>query len=293
MHRGTDTRFKTRLLLSLLATLALVNPLAAQQSEKEEGAPFRSAFQFSGLGSEWWAANYDHPAKWFRTSWRKSALQIDPAGLALTLERVPDDLRVSAEEFAADDRTLHQKGKTAKDYFSAQLQRRKWYGYGRYEVIMRPASGSGLISTFYLYTGPHFGHSHEEIDLKFLGKDTTKLQLDRVRDGDGLEGSPAIELGFDAAAAPRLYAFEWTETALVWFVGDTEVYRLSGSEQVPRPPMKLYVDLWSGGERHANWLGTAVEDVHAEALVQCASYVPLAQPATGQALPQCSDLLRE
>lgn len=264
------------------------NPCAGTKARTDAGGAFRSAFQFSGLGSKWWLAEYDHPAKWFRTSWRKDAARLTPAGLSLTLQRVPEDLRVSAADMAADDGTLHGAGHTAKDFVSAQLQRRKWYGYGRYEVVMRPARGDGVISAFYLYTGAHFGDSHEEIDVKFLGNDPNSIQFNRIRDGAPLSEPPLVDLGFDAAEKPRLYAIEWTEESVAWFIGETEAFRISDANMVPRPPAKIYLDLWAGGKRQANWLGTAAADVEAETLVQCVSYVPAGQGAS----PQCSDLMR-
>ncbi|WP_193789575.1 family 16 glycosylhydrolase [Salipiger sp. CCB-MM3] len=281
---------KPMLALSLCAAAlgAIAGPAQAQKREKQLSGAFRTAFQFSGLGKEWWLAEYDHPAKWFRTSWRKDAAHAGPAGLSITLQTVPEDRRVSAGEMAADDGTLHSAGKTAKDFVSAQLQRRKWFGYGRYEVVMRPASGAGVISAFYLYTGAHFGDSHEEIDIKFLGKDTTRVEFNRFRDGEPLAEPPSVDLGYDAAQEPTLYAIEWTEESISWFYGETEAFRIRDASMVPRPPMKIYIDLWAGSARQADWLGMVAADVEAETLVQCVSFVP----AGKSGMPQCSDLMQ-
>ncbi len=37
-------------------------------------------------------------------------------------------------------------------YASAELQRKGFYGYGRYEAVMRAAAGSGLVSSFFTHT---------------------------------------------------------------------------------------------------------------------------------------------
>ncbi|MCL3881734.1 family 16 glycosylhydrolase [Marivita sp. GX14005] len=269
-----------------LAVGIFATPPDASAKEKAEGVPFRTVFALSGLGDQWWIADYDHPAGWFGTAWRKSAFETGDAGALFALSPVPEDARVSRADMKEDNGSLKEAGKTSKDFFSAQLQRRKWYGHGRYEIVMRPAKGEGLISAFYLYTGPHFGDEHDEIDIEFLGKDTTKVQINRYDDGEPLAQPPWIDLGFDASDAPMLYAIEWSEESIVWTAGEAEIFRLTGKENLPQPPMKIYVDLWAGGPQQAGWSGEAPPHSRAQASVQCVSYTP-----PDKNTPQCSDLM--
>src|SRR6056297_2922029 len=91
-----------------------------------------------------------------------------------------------------------------QDFVGAEVQRSRRTHFGHYEVVMRAARGHGVISSFFTYTGPYFGDPHEEIDFEFLGRDPTKVWLNRFYDGEKLPGQ-WIELGFDASEAPHLY----------------------------------------------------------------------------------------
>lgn len=286
---GFPGRFKTRILAPAalgLSCLLMTGAAAGQIDGKPAGVPFRTVFPISGPGANWWRAEYDHPADWFQTAWRKAAVEFGAAGARMQLAPSAPADRVASEEMKSDDGSLIEAGKTSKEFVGGQVQRRNWYGYGRYEVVMQAAAGKGLISAFYLYTGPHFGHSHEEITLEILGKNTSKAHFNRFRDGAPLEQPPWVDLGFDAAAAPRLYTIDWSEEAIIWSAGGTELFRLTGAEHVPRPPMKIYFDLWAGSEKQAHWSGVAPKDTRAEVLVQCASYTP---PEGGT--PSCSELM--
>lgn len=273
----------------LLGQLLLAIPGTASgqtKPDREQQGPFLTVFPLIGMPPEWWKAEYDHSGGWQETGWRKSAIAVEEAGIRLSLQPTEVESRVSLEEMRANGSELIKAGKTSKKFVSGQVQRNGWFGYGRYEVVMQAAAGEGLISSFYLYTGPYFGDTHEEIDIEVLGKDSTKVQFNRFRDGEQLEDHPWVDLGFDSAEKPRLYAFEWSEDALAWFVDDELLFRMSGANDMPRPPMKIYMDLWAGGPKHADWSGIAPEDTRAEMLVQCVSYSPL-EGGT----PTCSDLL--
>ena len=62
------------------------------------------------------------------------------------------------------------------------------------------------MTSLFTYTGPAEGTQHDEIDIEFLGNDTTKMQVNYYVNGVG--GHEAIiNLGFDAAASAHEYAF--------------------------------------------------------------------------------------
>lgn len=259
---------------------------AEQGADKAAGAPFRAVFPLTGHGKNWWVAEYEHPADWLQTAWRKGAVRFTPAGIKMSLAPSDPADRIAWEDLKANAATLVKAGKTSKEFISGQVQRRKWYGYGRYEIVMQVAAGNGLISAFYLYTGPHFGDSHEEVTLEFLGKDSSKAYLNRFRDGAPLPQPPWVDLGFDAAAAPQVYTIDWSKDSITWSAGGKELFRLDGAELVPRPPAKIYFDLWAGSENQAHWAGVAPKDTQAEALVQCVSYTP-----PDGSTPTCSELM--
>ncbi|TNF30522.1 MAG: glycosyl hydrolase family protein [Deltaproteobacteria bacterium] len=123
--------------------------------------------------------------------------------------------------------------------------------YGRFEVDMKAARGSGLISAFFL----HRRDPWQEIDVEVLGRDTTKVLLNvYFNPGDpgdaynyGLRGTPVlVDLGFDAAEAYHRYAIEWDTDELRWFVDDRLIHRRVVGRPTPIPnlPMRLYASLW-------------------------------------------------
>ena len=65
----------------------------------------------------------------------------------------------------------------------AEARTSSLYGYGRYEAVMQPGRGSGLVTALFTYTGPYAGDPHDEIDIEFLGKDLTKIHFNYWRNG--------------------------------------------------------------------------------------------------------------
>lgn len=215
--------------------------------------------------ADWFRSNFEIRRGWIGTAWRRSNAEFSHDHLALRLAPVTDN-------------------STEKDFIGAEVQSRGVHGFGRYEVVMRPARAHGVISSFFTYTGPHFGDPHDEIDIEFLGRDTTRMWVLAFSGGQKLPGE-FLELGFDAADAPHLYAFEWKANEIIWFVDGTEVYRVqSATPSVPRTPSKIYMNIWAGGPEQRNWSGVAPADTQAEAQYYCVSFQP-----TGSTAPQCSD----
>ena len=256
----------------------------ANERERRMGDAFLSAFSFSELGSEWWIAEYDHPAPWFQTAWRRSAVNIDTSGAQISLDPSNSENGILPKKDGDDPES--EPVLTDKNFVSGQIQRRKWYGYGRYEIVIRPAEGDGLISSFYVYTGSNFGDTHEEIMIEFLGRDTNQVYFDRIRDGEALVEPVSIELDDAENARPRLYAFDWSEDALIWYVDDQEVFKITDQAEIPKPPAKIHFDLRAARPRQAEFAGTTQDDTSGQTLIQCISY---AFPDQGSV--QCSDLI--
>jgi len=116
---------------------------------------------------------------------------------------------------------------------------------------LRPSNVSGLITGMFLHrNGPH-----QEIDIEFLGKDTTKM-LVNVFYNPGVEGTKLeygyrgtptlIELGFDAAEEFHLYEIEWHAHAIRWCVDGYVVHErvLWDPTPIPNLPMEFNVNLW-------------------------------------------------
>ena len=261
---------------------------AEAEQERPMGEPFRTVFPVTGMTPGWWIAEYDHRSDWQQTAWRRSGVEFSAKGLEISLFPAEPDQIIPPEIFREKGKAYIEAGKTTKPFISGQLQRGGWFGYGRYEIIMQSAAESGLITAFYTYTGRYFNDSHEEIDIEIVGKDTTKVQFNRFRNGVRLKESIWVDVGFDTSERPNLYSFEWTQDRLTWYVNEREMYRLDGADEIPIPPAKIYLDLWTGGPGQVKWAGPKPEDATGTALVQCVSYSP-----SDRITPQCSDLLAE
>lgn len=164
----------------------------------------------------------------------------------------------------------------------SEFLRQGMYGYGRYEVVMKPPGGSGLVSSFFTYTGPWQGDPHDEIDIEFLGKNTRQLHLNYFRDGRE-HGSIYIDLPFDYTEDFHIYAFEWTPGRIRWFVDGEQVHEASGL-LVPTTTGMAMASVWSGGPPTVEWLGPNKWQPGAAAVYRCMSHVPM-----GQTGAQCAD----
>jgi beta-glucanase (GH16 family) len=218
----------------------------------------------AGDADDWFVSDFAIQKESFRTRWSRQAVRIIDGALVLPLLPAPED--------------------DAKDFIGSEVQRRQRTLYGRYEVEMTAARGEGVISSFFTYTGPYFGDPHDEIDFEFLGRDTTKVWVNRFVDGENLPGQ-WIDLGFDAAEGPHLYAFEWSPEEIVWFAEGRELLRISADEMaIPSRPSKIYINIWAGNQWQRGWSGMAPDDQMAQARYYCLSYQPL-----GAETRQCSD----
>ena len=67
-------------------------------------------------------------------------------------------------------------------YYGAEYRTTQKYSYGYYSVCMKAAKCPGLVSSFFTYTNSPVW---DEIDIEFLGKDTTKVQFNYYTNGVG------------------------------------------------------------------------------------------------------------
>ncbi len=142
-------------------------------------------------------------------------------------------------------------------YSGAEFRSAKAYGYGYYEVRMKPAGNPGIVSSFFTYTREDDGSDWDEIDIEFLGKDTHSVQLNYYADGVG-KHEYIHELGFDYTEAYHDYGFLWLEGYVAWFVDGAKVYECEGgdTEQLDHPG-RIMMNLWNGTNtsKTLQWLG--------------------------------------
>jgi len=130
------------------------------------------------------------------------------------------------------------------DFSCGEYRTLEHYHYGRYEASLQAARGPGVVSAFFVYTGPPFRDPWDELSVELLGRDTTKVQFTFFADGEPTE--TMVDLGFDAAEGLHTYAIEWTPEAIRWFVDD-ELRHVDSAEDGPLPstPGRIYANIWA------------------------------------------------
>jgi endo-1,3-1,4-beta-glycanase ExoK len=153
---------------------------------------------------------------------------------------------------------LNNRRGGGKDFSCGEVQTREAYGYGTYEVRMRPAAGNGIVSAFLSYTGPAQGAAQERwISIQFPGRELKTLHLN-FSAGKGPALRHNVNLKFDPSEAMHDYAFQWTPKSLRWFVNGELVHTMdigSAPKDASRPG-KIIVSLHNNiGEAQSAWLG--------------------------------------
>lgn len=135
------------------------------------------------------------------------------------------------------------EGDAKPKWSGGEYRTQERFSYGMYEVRMKPIKNTGVVSSFFTYTGPSDNNPWDEIDIEFLGKDTTKVQFNYFTNGVG-NHEYVYDLGFDAAEALHDYAFEWRQDAITWYVDGIPVYK--AIDNIPQTPGKLMMNAWPG-----------------------------------------------
>jgi beta-glucanase (GH16 family) len=208
--------------------------------------------RFEVLDAQHWSvANYVFKHPYFDTDWSKAQVSVG-GGLTLALSE--------------------QEGRENR-YVGGSVRRKEVTGFGRYEVVMQPVRGAGVVTGFFTYTGPHYGTRHDEIDIEFLGKNTRQIHLALFVDGK--LWNKFIDLDFDAADGPRAYAFEWGKDAVRWYVGDEMIYeRRADDGPIPVFSGRLFANIWAADPAIKAWSGETVTGTHGQAKVLRMGFIP-------------------
>ena len=181
------------------------------------------------------------------------------------------------------------------NYTAGEARTQNYYGFGDYEVSMKPSKNGGTASTFFTCTGPYdtkfvlddngdyvlddngqrvsVNNPHDEIDIEFLGKDTTHVQFNYFVNGVG--GHEYMhDLGFDASEEFHEYGYRWAEDSITWFIDDKPVYKVTTDKSVktgknvvrvdelPKTPGRILTNYWCGNERAEGWMGKYTGNTH-------------------------------
>ncbi len=148
----------------------------------------------------------------------------------------------------------------AKPYKAAEIVSSQTYKYGRYEMRMQAAKGSGVLSTFFTYKpgSEQTGVFWEEIDIEIFGKNNATQWQSNVIIGtnrpttktEGVHTMP-----FSLGDGYHTYVLEWTPNYIAWFVDGVETRRITGGQFVTSltNPQDLRFNLWAANI--AEWVG--------------------------------------
>lgn len=165
--------------------------------------------------------------------------------------------------------TFDNKASSGMPYSSGEYRTLAYYGYGCYESRFKPASVSGMVSSFFTYAGtydkaPNATGQHNEIDVEFLGKNTRQVQFNfYTRDNaSGVKHGYVYNMAFDASEAFHNYAFKWTAQGIIWYIDGIEVYRVNNNTTDPTPSaaeatQRIMMNLWAvdGTDGSYDWAG--------------------------------------
>lgn len=231
--------------------------------DRGDGKSFHHAFAESFGEEDWYISDFTFAPTFYRAGWVKENVRYHAPSISLEINHEPVD---------------HQT------FSGAELQKTGFYGYGRYEVIMQAAPGSGIVSSFFTHTDANFDDPHDEIDIEFLGNDTRRLHANLFVDGQ-TQGAIHIDLPFDAADAPHVYAFDWQPDAVHWYVDGQLLRTVSAAERpIPQSPGRVMMNIWTGAENLYAWHGRPEFSDGARAIYYCVSF-----RARGDTSSQCSD----
>lgn len=177
---------------------------------------------------------YKNVQNMFNTYWERDNVSV---------EKIDDSTNVAACELS-DKNDIN---------YGTEIQINKGFLYGYFGARMKVFKKVGTVQSFFTFNGGEH-YDHDEIDIEFLGKDTTKVQFNYYDDGKG--GHEYLyKLGFDASESFHDYGFLWEPDRITWFVDFKPVYQVKAKlDQWGRPIMNV----WSGNPKDAStvrWLG--------------------------------------
>lgn len=148
-----------------------------------------------------------------------------------------------------------------KKYLGAEIRTSEAFLYGKFEVRMRSAENSGMLSSFFtFYDNPDFVNNWNEIDIEILGRYNNEVQFNVITPGPS--GRAAHEhrhvLPYNPHEELHTYAFVWTPEFIAFEVDQKEVYRDNGPHikdmnKAQKIMMNIWISHWD------EWTGPWIE----------------------------------
>ena len=133
-----------------------------------------------------------------------------------------------------------------RPYKGGELRTYESYTFGRFEVRMRSAEASGMLSSFFTYhdDDPNWQENWNEIDIEIMGRYDDQVQFNVITPWQ-INHVHEEMVDYNPHEEFHVYAIEWTPIWVAWFIDDVEVYRDMGDHvwQV-NLPQKIMMNIW-------------------------------------------------
>jgi hypothetical protein len=131
--------------------------------------------------------------------------------------------------------------------------------FGRLEVVMRAAKGSGIISTAILQS-----ESLDEIDWEFIGGNSSRVFTNYYGKGNLMEPPASIRGADYPSVSPfddfHNYTIDWTKDRIQWWMDGKQLREVkyaepTGGYHYPQTPMNIRIGIWAAGDESKNGKG--------------------------------------
>ena len=145
-----------------------------------------------------------------------------------------------------------------KPYRGGELRTQDSFTHGRFEVRMKSAPGSGIVSSFFTYhdywdEGYNDTQYWNEIDWEILGRYDNQVQTNYITEYENQHDTSFVT-DFNPHDEFHVYAFEWTPDYVAYFVDGLEVrYEEGGDVDLLNRHQKIMMNIWQ--PTSVNWAG--------------------------------------
>ncbi len=147
----------------------------------------------------------------------------------------------------------------AKDYRGGEFRTIQSFLYGRYEVRMKSAAGSGVVSSFFTFRdyyeeGLTSSEHWNEIDLEWLGYLNNKVSTNVIIQNEWGDASEVF-LTVNPHLDFNTYAIEWTPDAIRFYEGERLIRTVSGERaDSVYHAQKIMMNIWQ--PTNTGWVGS-------------------------------------
>jgi beta-glucanase (GH16 family) len=138
--------------------------------------------------------------------------------------------------------TIAQKGQ------SPTVQTNFFLFFGQVEIIMKAASGQGIVSSMVLQS-----QDLDEIDWEFIGGNSSYVETNFFSKGNQTDYGNAIWYPIDDVHTYHNYTLDWSPEKLDWIVDGNIIRTLTYEDaangaKFPQTPCDVRLGIWAGGD---------------------------------------------